>query len=204
MLAIPELAEDDVLAELGRDMEVVVFRGAENDLVGRYCAAARSVAAAVIARLPADNVCPEPGEIDRIVEFHLGHNRGGFSSNLSTVFDNGYPDGIGAEVFDRAALEEIDAVLADPHKREHPHLNFFDYATQVPADPQLYPVRTIACPPAFARPDLVLDVNTIQQYEFIRRLYAELYPRKPDFHITDIIEWYDEVYRPRAVQEGAP
>ena len=49
--------------------------------------------------------------------------------------------------------------------------------------------------PEFRRPDLVLDVNTRQQYEFMRELYTDLYPANPEFHITDIIRWYDEVYQ---------
>jgi spore coat polysaccharide biosynthesis protein SpsF len=42
---------------------------------------------------------------------------------------------------------------------------------------------------------LILDVNTQEQYEFIRQLYEYLYPRNPQFHITDTIRWYDNVYR---------
>lgn len=193
VLAIPASESNDVLANLGKEMGVTVFRGSEDDLVGRYCAAARAVDADVIARLPADNVCPEPTEIDRIIEFHCLENQGGFSSNLSMVFGNGYPDGIGAEVFDLRSLEEIDARLADPRKREHPHLNFFDYSIQKAADPERYPVHTVTCPPEFARPDIVLDVNTDEQYRLMRSLYEYLYPRKPDFHITDVIEWFDRV-----------
>lgn len=204
VLALPEGGSDDVLADLGRKMEVKVFRGAENDLVNRYCVAARFVGAEVIVRLPADNVCPEPEEIDKIIDFHLRENRGGFSTNLSPVFGNGYPDGIGAEVFDLRSLEEVDAVLTDSHKREHPHLNFLDYAAEQPANPARYPVRTIACPPAYARPELILDVNTMEQYEFLSALYRDLYPHKPDFHITDIVDWYDHVYSRRKLAAGSP
>jgi len=53
------------------------------------------------------------------------------------------------------------------------------------------------CPAEFRRPDLVLDVNTQEQYEFMRQLYEDLYPANPNFHITDIIRWYDDVYQLR-------
>jgi len=46
----------------------------------------------------------------------------------------------------------------------------------------------------------VLDVNTAEQYEFMRRLYEALYPRNKDFHITDIIRWYDTEYLPQKTQ----
>ena len=44
---------------------------------------------------------------------------------------------------------------------------------------------------------VVLDVNTQAQYDFMRQLYQYLYPANPEFHITDTIRWYDEVYRRR-------
>ena len=28
----------------------------------------------------------------------------------------------------------------------------------------------------------------------MRKLYEYLYPKKPEFHITDIIKWHDEVH----------
>jgi spore coat polysaccharide biosynthesis protein SpsF len=194
VLAVPDTAENRVLVGLGESYAVKVFAGSENDLVERYYQAAHWANADVIGRLPADNATPEPGEIDRIVDFHLSLGRRGFSSNLSTMGDSEYPDGIGAEMFDFSLLEEARARHTDPRRREHVHLNFYDYSTNLPVDADWCPVSTIKCPEGFRRPDLVLDVNTPEQYEFMRGLYEYLYPRNPEFHITDTIEWYDNVY----------
>lgn len=197
VLAIPDTAKDAVLGELGRQYGVTVFAGSENDLVERYYQAARASRADIIGRLPADNATPEPAEIDRIVDHHLSLGRRGFSSNLSVIGDSGYPDGIGAEMFDFSLLAEARERHTDPRQREHVHLNFFDYSTQTPVDEKWCPISTIQCPVEFRRPDLVLDVNTQAQYEFMRQLYDDLYPTNPNFHITDIIRWYDTVYQPR-------
>ena len=194
VLATTQKPEDDVLEELARSYGVSAFRGSENDLVDRYYQAAKAFKADVVVRLPADNPCPEPSEIDRIIVYHLT-GQSDFSSNLAEVFGNGYPDGIGAEVFNFEILEEVWQTSSDPEKREHPHLDFFDYKSQQPADPDRYRVGTVQCPPEFRRPDLVLDVNTREEYEFMAELYEYLYPRNPEFHITDIIEWYDNVYQ---------
>ncbi len=195
-------AEDDALADLARACGVEVFRGSENDLVDRYLEAARAFDVELVARLPADNPVPEPAEIDRIVGYHRT-GAAAFSSNLAQVFGNGYPDGLGAEVFDRTSLEEVWRTATDPRDREHPHLNFFDYGSQQPRSPR-YSVGTVECPGAFRRPDLVLDVNTREQYNFLARLYADLYPGNPQFHVTDVIRWYDETWRPsRAAGAGA-
>lgn len=197
VLAIPDTSKDAVLGDLGRRYGVTVFAGSENDLVERYYQAAVASGADVVGRLPADNPTPEPAEIDRIVDHHLSLGRRGFSSNLSVIRDSGYPDGIGAEMFDVSLLAEARDRHTDPRQREHVHLNFFDYSVQRAVDEEWCPISTIQCPAEFRRPDLVLDVNTQEQYEFMRQLYADLYARNPDFHITDIIRWHDEVYRPR-------
>jgi spore coat polysaccharide biosynthesis protein SpsF len=196
VLAIPDTARDGVLRQLGQSHGVTVHAGSENDLVERYYQAAVASKADIIGRLPADNATPEPAEIDRIVAHHLSLGRRGFSSNLSVIADSGYPDGIGAEMFDFSLLAEARERHSDPVQREHVHRNFFDYGLQKPVDASWCPISTVACPPQFRRPDLVLDVNTQAQYEFMSALYAYLYPRNPNFHITDIIRWYDEVYRP--------
>lgn len=196
VLATTEQAEDDVLVGLALRYGVAPFRGSVNDLVDRYYQAARAHRADVVARLPGDNPVPESAEIDRIIDYHLT-GESDFSSNLAQVFGNGYPDGIGAEVFDQRTLELVWRECTDPRKREHVHLNFFDYTRQEVTDPR-FRVGTVLCPPPFRRPDLVLDVNTREQYEFMAALYAYLYPRNPRFHITDIIHWYDHVWQPAA------
>lgn len=204
VLAIPDTSEDSVLRQLALDYAVGVFAGSEHDLVARYYEAAVASGADVVARLPADNAAPEPGEIDRIVSHHLALGRRGFSSNLSVIDGSGYPDGIGAEVFDFSLLAELRDRPLTSRQREHVHLNFFDYSTQQAVDESWCPISTVQCPAEFRRPDIVLDVNTREQYDFMRRLYDDLYPHNPNFHITDIVRWYDEVHavRTQLVPEG--
>ena len=194
VLAIPDTEKDRVLMGLGESYGIKVFAGPENDLVERYYQAALWSKAEIVGRLPADNATPEPAEIDRIVDYHLSLGRRGFSSNLSAINDSEYPDGIGAEMFDFSLLEEARVRHNGPSQREHVHLNFYDYATGQAVDAAWCPVNTIKCPEGFRRPDLILDVNTQEQYEFMRQLYEYLYSRNPQFHITDTIRWYDDVY----------
>lgn len=195
VLAIPDTPEDRVLMGLGEEYGINVYAGSEGDLVERYYQAGLLSKADIVGRLPADNPTPEPAEIDRIVEHHLSLGRPGFSSNLSVIGDSAYPDGIGAEVFDFSLLEDARARHNEPHQREHVHLNFYDYSKGQAVDEAWCPISTIICPEGFRRPDLVLDVNTPEQYEFMRQLYEYLYPRNPQFHITDTIRWFDEVYQ---------
>ena len=168
-----------------------------NDLVERYYLAAKLYNAKYVLRIPADNPTPEPEEIDKIIRHHISLNRPGFSSNLSSMLNNQYPDGIGAEIFDFKLLEEVRNSQNCSRLREHVHLNFYDYQSQIPFNPLWCPISTIQCPESFSRPSLVLDVNTIEQYNFMSELYNYLYPRNPHFHISDIIMWYDHIYTKR-------
>lgn len=198
VLAIPDTDKDSVLKQLGERYGIKVFAGSENDLVERYYQAALWSKADIVGRLPADNATPEPSEIDRIVDHHLSLGRRGFSSNLSVIGDSEYPDGIGAEMFDVSLLADARERHVDPRQREHVHLNFYDYSIGKAVDAEWCPISTVKCPAEFRRPDLVLDVNTQEQYEFMRQLYEYLYPRNSNFHITDIIRWYDEVFAKQA------
>lgn len=195
VLAIPNTDKDRVLMRLGETYGIKVFAGSENDLVERYYQAALWSEADIVGRLPADNATPEPTEIDRIVDYHLSLGQRGFSSNLSVIDNSGYPDGIGAEIFDFSLLKEARELHKDPLQREHVHLNFYNYSTGIAVDSKWCPINTIKCPEDFRRPDLILDVNTIEQYQFIRQLYEHLYPSNPQFHVTDTIRWYDDVYK---------
>ena len=194
ILAIPDNIENDPLETLGKSYGVQIFRGSEIDLVDRYYNAAKNVSCKYVVRIPADNPTPQGSEIDRIIDHHLSLNRPGFSSNLAEIYGSKYPDGIGAEIFDFELLEEISADFSDSKKREHVHLNFFDYATQKAVDETWCPISTVQCPSDFARPDIILDVNTQIQFQYMADLYKELYPNNPNFDINDIIKWHDKYY----------
>lgn len=195
ILAVPDTSENLQLQSLGKSYGVTVFAGSENDLVNRYFKAALSAKADIVVRLPADNATPQWNEIDRIIEHHLSLNRPGFSSNICDFWSSGYPDGIGAEVFNFCLLEDVANKTLPPHNREHVHTNFFNYELGEPVNSDWCPVSTIQCPKNISRPDLILDVNTYAQYVFMKSLYETLYPRNPNFEITDIINWYDNEYK---------
>ncbi len=194
VLATPGTTADDPLAALANVYDVGSFRGSEIDLVDRYYQCATERRADVVLRLPGDNPVPEPREIDRLVRFHLA-NEAVFSSNITHFMGNGYPDGIGIEAFAYWALEEIWRTETDAQKREHVATNFIDYASGTPANPVRYPVQTPQCPSEYRRPDLVLDVNTEEEYLYMMKLYQDLYPNNPRFGIEDIIVWHDSIMK---------
>lgn len=195
VLAVPNTHENLQLVSLAENYGVDTFVGSENNLVQRHFQAALKAQADIIVRLPADNATPQWDQIDRIIDHHLTLERPGFSSNICDFWGSGYPDGIGAEVFDFCLLKDISNKKLTLHNLEHVHTNFFNYDTGEPVNSEWCPVSTIVCPQDIARPDLILDVNTQQQYNFIKNLYESLYPKNPNFGIIDIINWYENEYQ---------
>jgi len=192
VIATSDQPEDQVLLELAKELKISYFQGNLLDVRDRYLKAAEKFQADFIIRIPADNPMPDSNEIDKLIEFHLEHNPEGFSSNLAQVNNSGYLDGIGAEIFSTKLLQEsVDRSNSETVK-EHVHRNFFDYSTQTPVDSSWCPIASPKAPAELRRPDIILDVNTMDDYIRIKRIYDHLYPQNPNFSTADVINFIDK------------
>ena len=169
MLALPQEGIDhsvlvDAASRLG--VPVVTVMGDPNDLVRRYSLVASWFGAHVVVRIPGDNVCVCPREIDRIIGFYFQHqpNWSWLVSNLDqNIGNNGYPGGLGAEVYSWKLLDYLNQNVTDPELREHPHKSMFITER----------VKTLKCPELFG-PELKFSVDTIEDLQRTRDLYAAL------------------------------
>ena len=192
VIATSNQPEDQVLVELAKELMVSFFQGDLLDVRDRYLKAAERFEADFILRIPADNPIPDWHEIDKLIDFHLEHNPSGFSSNLAQVNDSGYLDGIGAEIFSTKLLQESVARSSSDTVKEHVHRNFFDYSTQTPVDSSWCPIASPKAPAELRRPDIILDVNTMDDYIKIKRIYDNLYPQNTNFTTEDVINFIDK------------
>ena len=192
VIAIPDTPEDQVLIELAQELDVSSFKGSLLDVRDRYLKSAKQFNAEYVIRIPADNPIPDAKEIDKLIEFHLAKNPNGFSSNLAQVNNSGYLDGVGAEIFSTKLLEESIARSSSETVKEHVHRNFFDYATQTPVDAAWCSIASPIAPAEIRRPDIILDINTMDDYIKIKRIYDNLYPKNPNFTTVDVINFLDK------------
>lgn len=193
ILATTKLKADDVLVDIGKLNKVEVFRGSENDLVDRYYQAVKGKKFDHILRLPADNPIPDSKEYDRLIKYHLKTDND-FSSNICNFMGNGYPDGVGVEIFTFSALKKIWKSERRKKFREHIALNFYDYKKNKKNKKNDFKVGTVKCPKKIARPNLVFDVNYHKDYIFIKKIYEHFLPKKLFFSTRDVIKWYDKKY----------
>ena len=192
VIATSDQPKDEVLVQLAKELDVSSFQGNLIDVRDRYLKAAEKFQADFIIRIPADNPMPDSNEIDKLIDFHLENNPTGFSSNLAQVNNSGYLDGIGAEIFSTKLLQESVARSGSEFVKEHVHRNFFDYSTQTPVDASWCPIASPKAPAELRRPDIILDVNTIDDYTKIKRIYDHLYPQNPNFTTVDVINFIDK------------
>jgi len=193
IIATTKKMKDDILVEIAKLNNVGVFRGSENDLVDRYYQIIKGTNAKNILRLPADNPIPDPNEYDRIIKYHLNSNND-FSSNICDFMGNGYPDGIGVEIFTTNSLKKIWKYEKRKKFREHIALNFYDYKKKRKNKKFNFKIGTIKCQKKMSRPELILDVNYYKDYVFISQIYDYFLPKRKNFTTTDVIKWYDNKY----------
>jgi glutamate-1-semialdehyde 2,1-aminomutase/spore coat polysaccharide biosynthesis protein SpsF len=115
VVATSTAPQDDPIAEFCRKEQVACFRGSEDDVLDRFCGAAKEYGADVVVRITADCPLIDPGVIDRVIErFQRGD-----CDYVSNALRYTYPDGLDTEVFSVAALQQAGREAKKPSEREH-------------------------------------------------------------------------------------
>ena len=186
VVAIPDEKDNGALKDTIYKSDVGIYTATkleDRDLIGRYHEAAKFSQATTIVRVCADNPCIDPNEIDRLI-FRYNKNSLGWKvlfSNTHNIQNNGYPDGLGAEIYDFKFMKWMHENVKGVDYREHPH----KWAEEQGL------VWTIMAPHEIRRPQYKLDVNTERDYRKLTRIYEAVYPQNNDFRAIDIIRWID-------------
>lgn len=174
IVATSDDASDDPLAHFLETIGVEVFRGSLHDVLGRYVGAVQALGVeGQVVRLTADCPLADPSVIDDCVRLQarLGVD---YASNGQR---RTYPRGLDVESFGLDALLTAGREASDPYDREH-------------VTPFLY-----RNPGRFTQGELVQDrdesalrwtVDTPEDFAFVERVYAALYPTKPEFTSDDV------------------
>jgi len=120
VVALPEGASNDRLhdhiREITKDIPkplVHVFRGSEEDVLGRFYEAAEFHDATTIIRITGDCPLIDPVEITNCLGMYS------FSGKDFVTNRPGYPDGFDVQIFDRWVLQRVHENATRPEDREH-------------------------------------------------------------------------------------
>ena len=114
VVATTDAPENAAIVETAKTLGVPAFVGSRNDVLDRYYQAAQAYGADVVVRLTADCPLLDPAEVDRVVHYFLVHPELDYAALGYT-----YPEGYGAEVFSRTALERAWQEATLVSDREH-------------------------------------------------------------------------------------
>jgi len=174
---------DDALVDVCQAEGIAVFRGHPTDLLDRHYQAAVDYGAEVVAKVPSDCPLIDPDVIDAVFR-RFFRDECDYASNLHPAT---YPDGNDVEVMSRAALEAAWCEASRPMEREHTTPYIWEH-------PERFRISNVTLDPG---PDGAPErdysmshrwtLDYPEDYEFIRRVYAELYPINPAFGLYDVL-----------------
>jgi spore coat polysaccharide biosynthesis protein SpsF len=168
-IAIPEGSRDDILAKAILATQTPVFRGDEQDVLGRIWYASQTSSAQWIVRICADSpyICPET--LKQAVSIMQAHPQLDILSTHPAI-GRTFPLGLGIEVMTRQALQEAFQKAKAPEEREH----VTPYLTR-----NAFQVRYLHTTPILAQ--LRITVDTPEDYTLLQKLAT--YFTEHDIHI---------------------
>lgn len=115
VLATTDDVKDDAIADIGKAIGLLVYRGSENDVLDRYYQAAKMSKADIVVRVTSDCPLNDPKLIDQIIQEHLKYGKD-FTSNIIHRY---FPDGLDIEIFNFDVLEKAWNEAKEQKDREH-------------------------------------------------------------------------------------
>ncbi|MBM3506232.1 MAG: hypothetical protein FJX64_00590 [Alphaproteobacteria bacterium] len=173
VLATTNKSEDEVLAEQARGLDVPVFRGSAENVLGRYSEAAREHRADIVVRICADRPLVAPEVVDAAIEAYSDQHPDIAFNHISWDGQN-WPRGFGAEVVSRERLDWLDRNTTEQRHREHVTLYLHEHSDR-------FRLLAPKCPRNLdpGQPDVALDVDLPQHLDELRTIC-----KKATFAIT--------------------
>lgn len=183
VIATTTNAADDPIAGVGDRLGIDVFRGSEDDVLGRVCGALRSAEADICVEITGDCPLIDPVIVQEAIDAFLA------TSDTHPYVSNSdphraVPAGLDVQVFFAEALFDLESQTTDPADREHVSLGFYR-----PESKDTWCPRFITHASCADAQDLLVTLDYAEDYELIRRLHEALVDDEPDYGARQIIDW---------------
>ncbi|MBE0573113.1 MAG: glycosyltransferase family protein [Ignavibacteriaceae bacterium] len=179
VIAITDDESDNQLFNLCKKSKLNVFRGHSLDLLDRHYKAAIEFNAEVVIKIPSDCPLIDPEIIDKVIKYYIS-NRDKFDF-VSNLHPPSYPDGNDVEIMSFETLENAWINAKKDFEREHTTPYIWE-------NPEQFKIGNV-----FWETGLDYSMThrfTIdykEDYEFIRKVYDELYEENNRFGLKDIL-----------------
>ncbi len=116
IIATTKNKNDDIVEKLANRLDVICYRGSENDVLNRYYEAAEKYGLTAIVRITSDCPLMDPLLVDKLIEHYIDNQPVNYVAN---ILKRTYPRGFDIEVFSFNALKQADKNAKQKHQREH-------------------------------------------------------------------------------------
>lgn len=184
IMAITEDELDNQLVTVCKRNSINVFRGNKVDLLDRHYKVANKFNAEVVIKIPSDCPLIDPKVIDKVILYYINNsNKFDFVSNLHPPT---YPDGNDVEVMSFRALENAWLNAKKDFEREHTTPYIWE-------NPDKFRIGNVVWETGL---DYSMThrftIDYKEDYEFISRVYDELYHKNTKFGLDDILKLLEE------------
>ena len=178
LVATTVLAEDDEIVRLCEGL-VPCFRGHPTDLLDRHYWAAHGMGSRHVVKIPSDCPLIDPNVIDQVLTFYLAAP--GRFDYVSNLHPQSFPDGNDVEIFSFEALQRAWLEARADFEREHTTPYFWDSRGRFRVGNVLWETGL-----DYSRSHR-WTVDYPEDYELVREVFGELYPRNPAVGLGDIL-----------------
>ena len=176
IVATTNKSEDDEIIQFCKKLNMIYFRGKENDVLDRYYQCAKKNQADIVIRVTGDSPFKEPDVTDKIIHEIKSDKTLDYVSN---TIEPSYPIGIDIEAFRFRALETIWKYGKKPYDREH--INAYLYNNQ-----SFFKIKSVK--QAIDLSHMRWTLDTKEDLEFTIAIYNKLYSPEKLFFMNDILK----------------
>lgn len=171
---------DDKVEELCKEFKLNCYRGHPTDLLDRHYQAAKLYNADTVVKIPSDCPLIDKDIIDKVIDFYINNSdKFDYVSNLHPA---SYPDGNDVEIMSMSALEDAWLNASKAMEREHTTPYFWE-------NPDKFRIGNVVLESGL---DYSMShrftIDYEKDYNFIKRVYDELYPINPKFALKEILD----------------
>jgi len=171
-------ADDDEIETLCNQNNIICSRGHLTDLLDRHYQAAKQFNAEAVVKIPSDCPLIDPKVIDKVIEHYINSDEFDFVSNLHPAT---YPDGNDVEIFSFESLECAWKDATKDYEREHTTPFIWEHQ-------DVFSVGNVTWETGYDYSSTHRwTIDFPEDYEFIRKVYDELYSNNPVFSLNDIL-----------------
>lgn len=197
VIATSEERSDDIIEQEAVLAKVPCFRGSLNNLLDRHYQAAKLYNADIVLKIPSDCPLIDSRVVDQVLNFYFDHE--GEYDFVSNLHPATFPDGNDVEIMTMACIEKAWKEADKPMELEHTTPYIWE-------NPDKFRIANVSWKTGL---DYSMShrftIDYEADYQFICRVFEELYPEKPDFSCEDIIELLErkpEIYEINARYAG--